>query len=306
MQPPRRLHFIITFITILTLAPTLNLLGASSGAEESEPYVVLGSMTDAIMAGEFGRISSVLVAKNGQIIFEKYFSGGVDDLRNTRSATKSVTSILLGIAIDHKKILGVDVPILKHLKQRPKLYKDTRKKKITIEDLLTMSSILECNDWSSYSAGNEEHMYLLEDWTQFTLDLPIRGFAPWETKPEDAPYGRGFRYCTAGVFLLGRILEEATGITVENYAEQNLFRPLGIHNAKWAFSPLGEAQTGGGLELTSRSLLTLGELYRLDGIWEGKQIVSREWVAQSLTPKAQIDQSTNYGYLWWISSFGKN
>ena len=189
--PPRgRLHFIIAFYTILTLALTLNLLGASSGAEESNSYVVLDSMTNAIMAGEFGRISSVLIAKNGQIIFEKYFSGTVDDLRNTRSATKSVTSILIGIAIDRKEIHSVDVPMMKHIKQRPKLYKDARKKKITIEDLLTMSSILECNDWSSYSVGNEEHMYLLEDWTQFALDLPIRGFAPWETKPEDAPYGR--------------------------------------------------------------------------------------------------------------------
>ena len=107
------------------------------------------------------------------------------------------------------------------------------------------------------------------------------------------------------MFLLGRILEEATGITVEKYAEQNLFRPLGINSAKWAFSPLGEAQTGGGLELTSRSLLRLGELYRLDGIWDGKHIVSKEWVARSLTPKARIDDSTNFGYLWWISSFGR-
>ena len=148
-------------------------------------------------------------------------------------------------------------------------------------------------------------MYLLEDWTQFALDLPIRGFAPWETKPEDAPYGRGFRYCTAGVFLLGRVLEGATGMTVEQFAEQHLFRPLGIKRAKWAFSPLGEAQTGGGLELTSRSLIKLGELYRLDGQWEGKQIISRKWVMQSISPKVQVDSSTKYGYLWWLSSFGK-
>ena len=251
-------------------------------------------------SGDLGDITSVLVSKDGKVLFEEYLDGDAQTLRNTRSATKTVVGILLGIAIDRGDLAGVDAKVLDLLDQKPQQNLDPRKGEITVEDLLTMSSLLECDDWNQFSRGNEERMYLIEDWLQFALDLPIKGFPPWQPKPEDSPYGRAFSYCTAGAFVLGRVLAATTGESVEVFARRALWEPLGIEQADWARSPLGQEQTGGGLELTTRTLHTLGRLYLQGGTWQGKQVVPGAWVDASTAPKATIEPGTDYGYLWWL------
>lgn len=264
----------------------------------------LDAVTSEVKAGNFKQITSVVVAQHGKILYEQYFdSDGAEGLRNTRSVTKTVAGMLVGAAVD-RKLLRADTPVLPFFKDRqPLASPDRRKGKIVVEDLLTMSSMMECDDDNQYSRGNEERMYLVEDWSRFYLDLPIKGFADWVPKPEKQPYGRAWSYCTAGVTLLGPILEKATKRPVPAFADEVLFRPLGITSVKWQFQPLGPAMTGGGIGLRSKDLLKLGQLYLNGGKWEGKQILPAEWVKRSIAPHANARDDIDYGYLWWLQPF---
>jgi CubicO group peptidase (beta-lactamase class C family) len=125
-------------------------------------------------------------------------------------------------------------------------------------------------------------------------------------KPEQSPYGRAWSYCTAGAVTLGSVLERATKQKVPDFADAVLFKPLGITQLRWQFQPLGTAMTGGGLELTSRELLKLGQLLLNHGRWQGRQVLSDEWVRRATAPHANVREGTDYGYLLWLQTFDAN
>jgi CubicO group peptidase (beta-lactamase class C family) len=303
-RPILMLAFIAALAAAAQTASELDLPKASA-EENGVSSEKLHSLETAIRSGEFKKIGSVVIARHGKLIYEAYFDGDAATLRDTRSATKSITDILIGIAIKDKKLSGVDARVLALLPERAQRMQnpDPRKDQITVEDFLTMSSPLECDDWNDASRGNEERMYVIEDWAQFILDLPVRGRMHVGEKAEAPKYGRYFSYCTGAVFALSELLQKVTGQRTDHYAQQKLFGPIGITDAQWVYSPLNIPQTGGGLRLSSRDLLKVAELYRGGGMWQGTRIVDDAWVRTSTQPHAQIDDETEYGYLWWLKTF---
>ena len=310
MIPSRAALLIVALVcssaaTIAQTQPSNTDWPKASAADSGLSEAKLRSMDAAIRSEEFKKIGSVLIARHGKLAYEGYFDGDATTLRNTRSATKSITDALVGIAIGEGKLSGVDARVLSLLPERARKMQnpDPRKARITVEDFLTMSSPLECDDWNDASRGNEERMYLVEDWAQFIFDLPIRGRMHGGEQVEAPAYGRYFSYCTGGVFTLSEVLEKATGMRTDRYAQQKLFSPLGITNVQWAYSPMNVPMTGGGLLLTSRDLLKIGQLYLDGGRWQGTRVLNESWVRTSTQPHARIDESTDYGYLWWLKSF---
>jgi len=274
-------------------------------AGEGWNATALSSMETSLASGQAAPdTTSVLIARDGHLVYERYFgSGGRDVLNDTRSATKSVTALLVGAAVDRKRIDGAQARVYGFFPDRHWLNPDPRKERFTVEDLLTMSSQWECDDENQFSAGNEERMYLSADWTQFALDLPIKGYAPWMKRPEDSPHGRAFAYCTAGAFLLGAIVERASRQPLADFARDALETPLGITQSQWQRSSEGVGMGGGGVRYRSRDLAKLGQLLLDGGRWNGKQVIAADWVRAMTTVHAQARDDADYGYLLWRFRF---
>lgn len=289
----------------LLLITSLFILNPSTSSAKN-----LDKLTQQIESNEFKQITSVLVSQNQQILYQKYFNDTDASTQNDmRSASKSITSLAVGLAIQDGLIKNVQQEILPFFKDKmPLKNPDERKAKITIEDLLTMSSVLECDDWNNASRGNEEKMYIIEDWTRFILDLPIRGAAPWRKTPEESKYGRAAYYCTGGVQVLADLVERVTGQKMSDYLQTKLFNPLKIKPPVNSFTPLGTTNGGGGMRLSSMDWIKLGQMMMAEGQFQGQTILNKAWIDQSLTRKTVIDvnRGIEYGYLWWIFDFEVN
>lgn len=265
-------------------------------------------IADNIKKQEFKKITSVLVAHKGKLIHEEYFNNGhVDYMNDLRSATKSITSLMVGLALEDGYIKSVEQKAFSLITDE-KLYKAMHplKQAITIQDFLTMSSVLDCNDDVPFSLGNEERMYISYDWVKFVLGIPLKGYAPWETRPEDSQYNRSFSYCTAGSFLLGAIVEKTSGKKMDVYAKESIDSKLGINAVKWNYSNHGITSGAGGTRYKSRDFLKFGELFRNGGRWNGEQIINQNWVEESIQTRAEVRANVEYGYFWWKFAFDVN
>lgn len=264
----------------------------SVGADQAP----LSRLALAIDTGKYPKTTSVLVVFRDRLIYEHYFGeGGRDFLNNTRSATKSITSLAIGAAIDDHAISDVEATVFGYFADLAPFRSNTSLKQgITIADLLTMSSALDCDDNIEASPGNEDRMHEQQLWTRWAVDLPTKG-----DYTHDAD-GRGpFSYCTAGAFLLGQVIERATHMPVDLYIEKKLFIPLDISKWRWSRSPAGEVMTGGGLELRSRDLAKLAWMLVNNGRWHDRQVVSADWVKAALMAYRKANPEQDYGYFFW-------
>lgn len=258
--------------------------------------VKIYSMVKNLQSNEYNRIRSILIARNNKLVMEAYFNGwNRTRKQDLRSATKSFTSALMGIALDKGIVNSVDEKVISFFPEYESIGNwDARKDEMTIRDFLRMRTGLQCNDWSGHSPGNEEKMYETHDWVKFILDLPV-------LKSEEPIYS----YCTGAPVTLGAIISNASGKTIPEFAHENLFSPLGIEEYAWEYMPNGRADTGGHLHLRPRDMLKFGLLYLNNGEWNGRSLISSEWVAESTQPNGSVPGagSTQYAYLWWCNSW---
>lgn len=253
---------------------------------------ILAKAASSIPAGS--KISSMLVMRQGKPVFEQYWNGyDKDTLHDLRSATKSITSMMVGIAIDQKVVVSVDDTLSSYLGA---LYPDAPAYRhgLTLRHMLTMSSGLDCDDWTGSSPGNEEKMYQHTDWIKFYTGLAaIR-------KP-----GTLTRYCTGNPVALGRVVSLAAKKPIPAFASEYLFGPLNIQSARWAMYDNGaQTDTGGHIYMRPRDMAKLGQLALQKGMWNGRQLISAAWMEESMRQHTRFESeppSGGYGYLWWRS-----
>jgi CubicO group peptidase (beta-lactamase class C family) len=274
---------------------------AACGARATEDPKPSGdALADAVRAGEYRRTTSVIAFQDGRQLHEAYFGGtDVDTLHDIRSVTKSLAALAVGLAITDGALPSVEAPAFAYLGDlRPFAHDGPAKQAITIEDLLTMSSALDCNDNVAASPGNEENMYRQRAWSRWAVDLPVRALTAGASE-------HGFSYCTAGVFLLGQIVQRATSTPIDRYLEAKLLAPLGITRVEWNRSPTGEVATSGQLRIRTRDLAALAHLVLHRGRHGDVQVLPAAWIDRMLSRHADPDRHADprdehgYGYLMW-------
>jgi CubicO group peptidase (beta-lactamase class C family) len=260
-------------------------------------------LNKSIHQNSFKAITSIVVIKEGKLLLEEYFNkADRNTLHDTRSVGKSFASVLMGIAIkegyikDENQTLNTFYDLTKFSNYSAK------KDSVKLKDLLTMSSAFNGSDSNSESPGNEENMYPTDNWVKFALDLPMDSLKS---------NGKQWDYFTAGVVLLGDILNKSVPEGLEKYAEKKLFKPLNIDKYQWQYTPQNVVNTAGGLQMTSLEFAKIGQLYKNKGQWKGQQIVPTEWINKTFTRQIQITEREHefYGYLFWNKTYtvnGKN
>ena len=235
-------------------------------------------------------INAEVIVRNG-VMVDEYYKNGYDEnsVFTLQSTSKSITAALIGIAIDKGYIEGVDVPISTYFPQILE-FGSEYKNQLTIWHLLTHTTGLDASDttnWNDWLAS--------ENWVDYVLDRPT------VSRP-----GTVFNYFTGNTHLLSAIIQQATGKTAYDFGKEYLFDKLDMDSVQCTTDPQGISDGGNGFALDIYDMAKFGQLYLNNGVWEGEQIFSSEWIEQSTT--LQFDRtsgSADYGYQWWVRSFGE-
>lgn len=274
----------LTLSLLFAVSTSANLFGQSAPA----PTVSALTLEAAHRSAQrLPRLHSLLVSQHGELLLEEYYNG-FDGRRpaNMKSASKSVISALIGIAIDQGLIESVDVPIIEYFPEYHSSMQEPRKRSITIENLLTMQSGLETTSNRNYGSW-----VLSNDWVEFVLEQPLV-----------ATPGTDMLYSTGSTHLLSAIITQVSGLSAKEFAQQTLTSELGYSMSYWSQDPQGIYFGGNDMEWTPRQMLRFGELYLNGGRYGDKQVVSEDWVRVSHQPHARSPrgQGRFYGYGWWL------
>ena len=266
----------------------------SSPEQQGMDSAKLGAMLTEILDKHY-HIHGLVIIRNGYLVLEMYTPPFQATSRHyIASATKSFTSALIGVAIDKGAISGLDARLLDFFPGRTFANPDPCKQEITLEQLLTMSSGLYWPTQGLYELFGGQ-LQVASDGVQLMLDRPVASLP-----------GAQFNYNTGSSLLLSAVLSQATGMSALEYAQQNLFSPLGISDVNWAAYPQGITQGGSGLELVPRDMAKFGYLYLKDGVWDGQAIIPSQWVKTSTAAliKTGYVLDLEYGYHWWVHPSG--
>ncbi len=265
----------------------------STPEEQGMDSAFLAKMLETIDQQNYG-INAVVVIRNGiKVLDANIYPFRAGEQHVIYSCTKSVVSALIGIAIEQGYIKGLDQPVLEIFPDHHFSNLDVDKESLTIEDLLTMSTGLDCQDSYLYRWDGLNEMWKSDDWVQYVLDLPMI-----------APPGEKFEYCNGASFLLSAIIQETTGMTAHEFAKQHLFAPLSIANVEWETNSQGYNLGYTGLYMLPQDMAKFGQLYFQEGEWDDQQIVPAEWVATSTSKHISGTLQPGYGYQWWVTTYG--
>jgi len=253
-------------------------------------------------------VHAVLIARGGKLVFEKYFRGSdelpggiygrrvenvtfeADMLHDMKSVSKSVASLVLGIAIDQGLVGSINEPILSFFPELLDLH-SPQKERIQLLHALTMSmglKWLEATPATGDYNNDEARMHMAWDPCRYVLGLAAT-----------TPAGQEFFYSTGALTLLSAIVRRATGLPLDEFARATLFEPLGITGVEWN-RIRGDTDAGGGLRLRPRDMAKIGQLVLAGGRCNDRQFVSKDWIEASTTRRIEATGGLSYGYLWWL------
>lgn len=290
----------------------------------------LDALDAEIRAAKHGYVDSMTVIRCGKLIYDKSYSHDYDKiyaqrvntpgplnhdptgqynyfnpdwhpfykrgaLHSMQSITKTVTSIVIGAAIARGDFPSVTTPMMKFFDESKLKNVDDRKRRITIEHLLTMTAGMVWNENLPYTdpKNSADLMEASQDWVQFAIDQPMA------QEP-----GTLFNYSSGSSQILSHVFKKATGRDISDYATEHVFRPMGITHY-WKRTPTALSDTEGGLYLSAHDLARFGLLFLKNGVWEEKQLLRPEWVKASVAPHTTVDGGpVKYGYKWWLPPYG--
>ena len=260
----------------------------------------LKEMEKLIAKDSFPNTHSVLISRKGELIYENYFDGYNSNIpHQMKSASKSISSAIVGIAKDKSLFINVEQSIFDFLPKKYQTYKDSLKSKINLESLLTMSSGIDAVDYginaNAESPAVEDNFQMTKDWTETILN----------SKMINRPNTKA-NYGSANPYLLGVAIDSIVSESLALFMDKNLFQPLKISNYVIQSDLKGKPYFGGGMYLTPKDMLKFGELYLGKGKWESKRILSKKWIKNSFKNYRNLEnvqEKNGYGYLWWHNTY---